>query len=75
MLEQSRFFAADQPLNLHEFLADVEENLIVAALNETEGNVEKAAGKLGIEPDILMQKIKQFSLAEKELLAPSDRLL
>jgi len=30
---------------------------------------------LGIEPDILMQKIKQFSLAEKELLAPSDRLL
>jgi len=49
--------------------------LIVAALNETEGNVEKAAGKLGIEPDMLMQKIKQFSLAEKELLAPSDRLL
>ena len=75
LLEQSRFFAADQPLNLHEFLADVEENLIVAALNETEGNVEKAAGKLGIEPDMLMQKIKQFSLAEKELLAPSDRLL
>ncbi|MEM3155169.1 MAG: helix-turn-helix domain-containing protein, partial [Nitrososphaerota archaeon] len=46
--------------------AQVERNLIIKALQETRGNVTRAAKKLGISRKSLQTKMKEYELREKE---------
>lgn len=62
--EYSNIFKQNQPINLKEFLANIEGTLILAALRETQGSVDQAAVKLGIEVPALIEKMKAYSLYE-----------
>ena len=46
--------------------ADLERDLIVKALEETGGNVTRAAGRLGISRKGLQNKMKEFGLREEK---------
>ena len=62
--EYLNLFNQNQPINLKEFLANVEGTLILAALRETQGSIDQAAMKLGVETPALLEKMKVYSLFE-----------
>ena len=55
-------FYCDSMASLKEFLANIERNLIVAALGKTNGDQRKAADILGIKPTTLHEKMKRFHI-------------
>ena len=54
------YFSTNQPFNLRGFLAEIEEKMISAAMQQSDGSMEIAAEKLGITPEDLLEKIKDF---------------
>ncbi|MFM8454905.1 MAG: helix-turn-helix domain-containing protein [Gammaproteobacteria bacterium] len=48
--------------NLKDFLQDLEIDLIKKALDQSNGVVSRAAGKLGIKRTTLVEKLKKYSL-------------
>ena len=59
------YFSANQPLNLRGFLAEIEEKMISAAMQQSDGSMEIAAEKLGITPEDLLEKIKVFAVMNR----------
>ena len=59
------YFSKNQPLNLNQFLSDIEQNLVTSALQSSSGSVETAAVKLGLEPRELLEKIKLYAILNK----------
>ena len=63
----SDYFSRNQPLNLRQFLSDMEEKLITSALQQSEGSVEIAAQKLGLSSEDLLDKIKLYAVMNRSL--------
>ena len=59
------YFSGNQPLNLRGFLAEIEEKLISAAMQQSDGSLELAAEKLGLTPEDLLEKIKVFAVVNR----------
>ena len=59
------YFARNQPLNLNQFLSEIEENLITTALEQANGGVEKAAQNLGLTQKALLEKIKFYAVINR----------
>jgi sigma-54 specific flagellar transcriptional regulator A len=59
------YFAKNQPLNLNQFLSEIEENLITTALEQANGGVEKAAQNLGLTQKALLEKIKFYAVINR----------
>ena len=62
--EYSSIFENNQPISLKKFLDNIEGTLIQAALRETQGSVDQAASRLGMEVPVLLDKMKAHSLFE-----------
>ncbi len=62
--EYSNIFENNQPISLKKFLENIEGTLIQAALRETEGSIDQAAARLGVDVPILLDKMKAHSLFE-----------
>ncbi len=65
------YFARNQPLNLNQFLSEIEENLINSALEHSNGSEEKAAKNLGLSKEVLLEKIKFYSLMNRSFQSKS----
>ena len=65
--EFSDYFSRNQPLNLRQFLSDIEEKLITSALQQSDGSVEVAAQKLGLSSEDLLDKIKLYAVLNQSL--------
>ena len=63
----SDYFSSNQPLNLRQFLSDMEEKLITSALQQSDGSVESAAQKLGLSSEDLLEKIKLYAVMNRSL--------
>jgi DNA-binding NtrC family response regulator len=59
------YFARNQPLNLNQFLSEIEETLITTALEHADGVVEKAAQNLGLTQEDLVEKIKFYAVMNR----------
>ena len=59
------YFARNQPLNLNQFLSEIEEKLITTALDYANGSVEKAAQNLGLTQEALLEKIKFYAVMNR----------
>lgn len=55
-------FSNEENFNLHEAIANLEKELIIKALNKTNGNKSKAAELLGINRRQLFTKLHQYNL-------------
>ena len=62
--EYSNIFEKNQPISLKKFLENIESTLIQAALKETEGSIDQAASRLGVDGPVLLEKMKVHSLFE-----------
>ena len=62
------YFSRNQPLNLRQFLSDVEEKLVTTALQQSDGSVEVAAQKLGLSSEDLLDKIKLYAVMNRSLM-------
>ena len=51
-------------LDLKRYLADIERDMIVRALEEADGVVQHAAKKLGIGRTTLVEKIRRYEIRE-----------
>jgi len=65
------YFARNQPLNLNQFLSEIEENLINSALEHSNGSEETAAKNLGLSKEVLLEKIKFYSLMNRSFRSKS----
>ena len=65
--EFSDYFSRNQPLNLRQFLSDIEEKLITSALQQSDGSVEVAAQKLGLSSEDLLDKIKLYAVLNQSI--------
>ena len=63
----SDYFSRNQPLNLRQFLSDIEEKLITSALQQSDGSVEVASQKLGLSSEDLLDKIKLYAVMNRSL--------
>ena len=66
------YFARNQPLNLNQFLSEIEENLINSALEHSNGSEETAAKNLGLSKEVLLEKIKFYSLMNRSFRSKSS---
>jgi DNA-binding NtrC family response regulator len=57
----------DEPIQLDEFLAEIEKELLARALKKTRGNKSKAAELLGLSRPRLLRRLAQLGL-----IAPAD---
>ena len=55
-------FYGERMASLKEFLSHIERNLILAALERTNGDQKKAADILGIKPTTLHEKMKRYHI-------------
>lgn len=62
--EYSNIFEKNQPISLKKFLENIESTLIQAALRETEGSIDQAASRLGVDVPVLLDKMRAHSLFE-----------
>ena len=62
--EYSKIFEKKQPINLKELLQNIEGTLIKAALRESKGSIEQAASRLGVDVQVLRDKMKDISIFE-----------
>ena len=63
----SNYFSKNQPLNLRQFLSEIEEKLITSALQQSDGSVEVASKKLGLSSEDLLDKIKLYAVMNQSL--------
>ena len=61
------YFSGNQPLNLRQFLSEIEEKLITSAMQQSDGSVEVAAQKLGLSSEDLLEKIKLYAVMNRSL--------
>lgn len=54
------FYEPLAPMNLYEYLATIETNLIKRALATTKGNKAKCAALLGLQRTCLVEKIRKY---------------
>ena len=61
----TQYFDDERSLNLKKFLSELEENFIAAAMQHSDGSVETAAQKLGLNSEELLEKIKVLAVMSK----------
>lgn len=61
----NQYFDDERSLNLKKFLSELEENFIAAAMQHSDGSVETAAQKLGLNSEELLEKIKVLAVMSK----------
>ena len=61
----TQYFDDKRSLNLKKFLSELEENFIAAAMQHSDGSVETAAQKLGLNSEELLEKIKVLAVMSK----------
>ncbi len=67
----AEYFAENQPLNLNEFISNIEKTLITTALEHANGGVEKAAQNLGLKQSELSEKIEFYGVIRKSYKSKS----